>query len=502
MFPGVCIAIPHRRDNGKQFSMHRSVLMEPRTLQYMAEAAHGELIGASDAVVRRVCTDSRAVESEDLFVALPGDRFDGHAFLADAVRAGIVGAVVDRAHVPKEKLSCACIAVDNTRSALGRMAARYRRDFDLPLVAVAGSNGKTTTKELIASVLRQRFRTLSSRASFNNDIGVPTTLLELNQDHEAAVLEFGTNHPGELAPLLALAQPGFGVLTSIGREHLEFFNDEQGVLQEEGYLAELVPATGKLFVNGDMAVLESIERRAAAPVVRVGFGAQNAWRASNFRMDETGSSFCVLGGVPGYDHEYRLRLLGRHQVINALFAIAVGAELGVSPEKVQAGLLNCPAPKMRLEFSVMQGVGLLDDSYNANADSMRAALETLRALPCRGRRAAVLGDMAELGNQAAAAHAETGRSAAELGIDYLLSVGEMAGVTVEAAHAAGLTRARKVQTAEAVVDLLGTWLRPGDILLIKASRAARLERVAEWLRQRWARSDADPSQGRKALDQG
>src|SRR5581483_1313696 len=226
--------------------------MEGRSLKFIALACAGEqLSGAPEKSVARVCTDSRQAQPGDLFFALTGERFDAHNFLNDVAAKGVAAVVIDRKKIPSPLPNCAVIAVDDPRRALGRLAAEYRKDFTLPVIAVAGSNGKTTTKELLASVLRQKLTTLWSEASFNNDIGVPVTLLRLDQTHQAAVLEVGTNHPGELAPLVKIIQPRFGVITNIGREHLEFFGDLAGVAQEEGWLAELLPAGGRLFVNGD-----------------------------------------------------------------------------------------------------------------------------------------------------------------------------------------------------------------------------------------------------------
>ena len=255
--------------------------MDPRSLSYIARACAGEqLTGSPDALARRVCTDSRAVRPGDIFFALSGDKFDGHHFLKEVMGKDAAAAVVLRQRLPLI-FDGALIAVEDTRAALGRLAAEYRRDFKVPAVAVGGSNGKTTTKEIIASVLRQKHSTLWSEASFNNDIGVPLTLLRLESHHEAAVFEVGTNHPGELAPLVAMIQPKFGVITSIGREHLEFFGDLNGVAEEEGWLAELLPADGKLFINGDTNHVENVTRRCRAAVVRAGFGEKNDWRIAN-----------------------------------------------------------------------------------------------------------------------------------------------------------------------------------------------------------------------------
>ena len=457
--------------------------MEPRSLRYVTAACGGEqLSGSPEILVGRVCTDSRQVRPGDLFLALAGDHFDGHDFLADAVSKGAAAIVVDRSRKPAAQPDCAVIAVENTRLALGRLASRYRDDFETPIVAVGGSNGKTTTKDLIASVLGQKRATLCSEASFNNDIGVPLTLLKLEREHAAAVLEVGTNHPGELAPLVRMIRPRHGVLTSIGREHLEFFGDVAGVAQEEGWLAELLPGEGRLFLNGDSEWTPQIAKRTRAGVVRAGFGDHNDWRGGQVRMDETGVTFRVSSPRREFDGEYRINLVGRHQVLNALLVLAVGAEFNLQPDEARAGLTSCAPPKMRLQIHESNGVFILDDSYNANADSMLAALQTLHDLPCAGRRVAVLGDMAELGDASAAAHREIGRCAAELGVTCLIAVGKWARHIAEAAGAAGLEDVKVFTGVEEAVAGVRSVVLPGDMVLVKASRAAGLERVTEALR--------------------
>lgn len=457
--------------------------MVSRSLKFVASACAGEQFGGSPEVpITRVCSDSRQAQPGDLFFALPGERFDGHEFVAEVAKKGVAAVVVQNTRVPAESLGCAVIAVDNTRLALGRLAAHYRADFDLPVIAVGGSNGKTTTKELLAAVLRQKLNTLWSEASFNNDIGVPLTLLKLEPGHQAAVLEVGTNHPGELAPLVRMIQPKLGVITSIGREHLEFFGDLAGVTAEEGWLAELLPPGGKLFLNGDNEWADILARRSLAIVVRVGFGAGNDWRAQDVRLDAQGTTFQVRSTKPEFEGEYRVNLLGRHQAGNALFALAVGAELGLSAAEVRRGLTECKPAKMRLQPWDWNGVWVLDDAYNANADSMLAALETLREISSAGRRVAVLGDMAELGAHSPAAHAEVGRRAAQSGIDQLFAVGKMAGVMAGAAREAGLRAVDEFADAPAAAEAVKNFLKPGDVVLLKASRSSRLERLSEALR--------------------
>jgi len=438
--------------------------------------------GAADQTVACVCTDSRLLQPGDLFFALRGERFDGHAYLAEAAGKGAAAVVAERTAMPEKMSGCGVVAVENSRQALGRFAAGYRAAFDLPVIAVAGSNGKTSTKELIASVLRQRVKTVWSEASFNNDIGVPLTLLKIGRQHKVAVLEAGTNHPGELRALLELMRPNLGVITCIGREHLEFFGDLAGVAEEEGALAELLPPSGTLYLNGDDDWSESLVRRCRSEVVRVGFGDRNHWKAHGVRMDKVGITFRVSAPVAQYAGEYRINLLGRHQVGNALFAIALGSRLGLQKEEIERGLAECQPAKMRLQVSELGGVQVLDDAYNANADSMMMALRTLQEFPCKGRKVAVLGDMAELGCHSEAAHEEVGRHAAQSGVDQLFALGKMAPIVARGARQAGLHRVLEFVDVEAAAQALKSFLRNGDCLLLKASRATRLERITEHLR--------------------
>jgi len=442
------------------------------------------LRGSPQTTARRVCTDSRQAQPGDLFFAVKGDQFDGHDFLKEVASKGAAAVVIERRRRPVELPNCAVILVEDTRRALGGLAAAYRKDFSpmRGIVAVGGSNGKTTTKDLVAAVLRQKLSTLWSEASFNNDIGVPLTLLRLEQGHQAAVLEVGTNHPGELAPLVQMIQPRHGVITNIGREHLEFFGDLAGVAKEEGWLAELLPTDGKLFLNGDNEWTNSVARRTRAPIICVGLTDGNDWRVRSLRLDKQGATFRVDAPRAEHGGEYRVQLLGRHQVVNALFAIAVGAELGLNRAEIQSGLAECEPAKMRLQLWEFGGVRELDDAYNANADSMLAALQTLQELPCKGRRVAVLGDMAELGAHSESAHAEVGRRAAQLGVGQLFAVGKMAPVMAQAAREAGLNRVIELADVESAAAALKSFLKTGDVVLLKASRATRLERITAVLR--------------------
>lgn len=456
--------------------------MEPRPISYISEACHGELLsGRGEVVATGISTDSRKITRGDVFFAIRGDKFDGHDFLEQVAKAGASALVVDRGKAPKTTPS-AVIAVNNTRVALGEFAKRYRRDFKLKVVAVCGSNGKTTTKELLASILKRKLSVQWSEASFNNDIGVPITLLGISDKHGAAVLEAGTNHPGELKPLLEMIQPEYGVLTSIGREHLEFFRDVSGVAQEEGTLAEVLPADGRLFLNGDSDWAEPIARRCKGTTLLVGVGKGSGWRVGDVLIFEDGTRFKVLEGKADYRGEYMIRIPGRHQVMNAALALAVAAELGISAEEARRGLAECKPAKMRMQIWEVNGVRVLDDCYNANADSMVAALETLRDFACKGKKVAVLGDMAELGEHSATAHAEIGERAAQFGIDLLIAIGKWAAETASAAKAAGISRVEQFADVKSAATAVKKLVKPGDLVLLKASRSAAFERVGEALR--------------------
>jgi UDP-N-acetylmuramoyl-tripeptide--D-alanyl-D-alanine ligase len=274
-----------------------------------------------------------------------------------------------------------------------------------------------------------------------------------------------------------MARPDYGVITSIGREHLEFFRDLAGVVREEGILAELLPAGGRLFINADTAMAEAICSRTSARVVRVGSAETCDWRVYGIRVTRSGTRFRLAGPRAELTGEYKIPLLGRH------LAVAVAAEQGLSREAIDAGLLACEPARMRLQIWEYRGVTVLDDAYNANADSMSAALETLRELPCKGRRVAVLGDMAELGAESEAAHEEVGRKAAECGVEQLFAIGSMAQVFARGARSAGLNRVMEFPDATAAAVAVKSFLRDGDLLLLKASRSSRLERLSELLPQ-------------------
>jgi UDP-N-acetylmuramoyl-tripeptide--D-alanyl-D-alanine ligase len=455
--------------------------MEPLPLQFFADASGGRLVhGDGAVVVLRVVTDSRDARPGDLFVALRGERFDAHDFLADVAARGVAAVLVSEAFAGRLPDGLTAIAVPDTRIALGRIAAVYRARLQVRMACVSGSNGKTTTKELLAALLSTGLRTLRSEASFNNDIGVPLSLLRIGPGHEAAVLEAGTNHPGELAPLVRMIAPHVGLVPSIGREHLEHFGDLDGVIAEEGALGEVLPSDGLLVLNGDFDASDVLARRTAARVVRAGFGPGNSWRVRLTAARWESTAFQLTAPDPAWNGEFELGMPGRHMLSNAVVALAAAAAMGVGPEGARAALAGFRGAKQRLQWTEFGGVRLLDDTYNANADSMLAALQTLSDLPCAGRRVAILGDMAELGSHAEDAHREVGAAAAKLGLDIVVAIGRYAPLT------AGAARGTRVSLAfdgvESALPVVRDLVHSGDTVLAKASRSSRLERVIDGLR--------------------
>ncbi|MBN2561467.1 MAG: UDP-N-acetylmuramoyl-tripeptide--D-alanyl-D-alanine ligase [Phycisphaerae bacterium] len=453
------------------------------TLEEVAEAMGGRILGEITVpTVSGVSTDSRNLSAGSLFFAIVGQTFDGHAFVGEVLERGAGAAVVsDPTQVHIKYQDCGrLIRVADTTEALGKLAAWYRRQFAATVIGVVGSNGKTTTKDMIATVLASRKRGRAAPASFNNAIGVPLTLLSVEPSDEFVVVEIGTNHPGEVAALGRLAQPDLGVVTSIGEEHLQSFGDVESVATEE---FSLLPAMrGRAFV----AVSDQAARYAPAgagdhcTMLTYGTEERADLRAGDFVTKQGGLRFKVNGRF-----QYRLGVPGRHNAVNALAAIAIGTRMRLTHEDMAAALLKVRLPPMRTERLVVNGITLINDAYNANPSSMRAAFDVMDHLEDVGRRVFVLGDMRELGSQAAACHQAVGREAGRSTAHVIIAVGAYARVVADGATStAGMTkRIYSLPTVEAASERIGTLLEAGDVVLLKASRAVRLERLVEALRQ-------------------
>lgn len=451
--------------------------MDPLSLRKIAEFARGSLSGAdAGLMVSKVSTDSRTTQPGDLFVALRGDNFDGHKFVDQARERGAIGAMVEEAWKGVTPESFALIRVSDTLAGYQNLAANYRRSLPLKVIAITGSNGKTSTKDFLAATLARGFRVTKTEGNFNNHVGLPQTMLTASSQDEIAVWEIGMNHPGEIAALSKIAAPDAAIITNIGVAHIEFMGSREAIAAEKGALAEAVGAEGTVILNADDPFSQGIAERTRAKVIFAGVE-KGSVRATEMRQSQSGMEFTILEGA----HRCRAQLPvpGVHMVQNAMLAVAAGRAFGLSLESCAAGLTSAPLTKARLQIKEINGVRFIDDSYNANPDSMKAALRTLVELEAEGRRIAVLGHMSELGDESERGHREVGEAAAALGIDELIAVGKIGATMTGAAAKAGLKKCLSVDSPGDAAAILMETAAPGDLILIKGSRSAGMERVLE-----------------------
>ena len=454
-------------------------MMRRCTLEEVARFSGGRLVKGDPALgVERLHTDTRTLAAGDCFVALRGDRFDGHAFVREVRSRGAVAALVSN-RVAEAPDDLGLVEVPDTLQGLQRFAATYRSMLPVRTIGVTGSSGKTSTKELIAAVLRTKFRTKATEGNLNNHIGVPLTLLRLEEDDEFGVIEMGMNHPGEIAPLAHMAAPEFGVISSIGPAHIEFFTSQQAIAEEKAALIAALPPKGAAILNSDDLWSREIAHRASARVVWVGNGPGSTWQAEEISVSPEGIDFQL-------EHEgarvaVHLPVMNRVMVGNALLAAAVGGECGLSLEEIAQGISAVELPGARMQVVEIGGVSIINDAYNANPSSMKAALVALREFPKARRRIAVLGSMGELGQYAAALHLEVGAYAHAQEVDYLIAVGPHADAYLLGARGAGLTRVARAFDAAEATAALKEILQEGDAVLVKGSRFMGLERLVESL---------------------
>ena len=422
-----------------------------------------------------VSTDSRSTRAGDLFFALEGERFDGHNFVEQALRKGAQGAVVSRAAPEKLRLpGKGLLRVKDTLAGLGDLARHYREHLSVRVAAVTGSNGKTTTKEMLKCLLEEDWPVISSEKSYNNFVGLPLTLFRVEPHHAVVILEMGTNHTGEIANLASIARPEIGIVTNISETHLEGLKNLAGVANAKAELLDALPQGGLAILNEDDPQTRKIRGRSKAPVITFGLSEKADIFATDIHQDEKFLSFRWNGKI-----KVRIPVLGRKNVYNALAAIAAGERLGLDPKNIPGRLENFRALPMRMERLEANGVTLINDAYNANPRSMEAALAELANLDGSKRKVFVLGDMCELGESSAAHHRRLGRLAAESGADILVAVGKESKETVKGAIEAGFERKRlrhydSSEEAERGIEEL---VRKGDVVLVKGSRAMGLEVV-------------------------
>ena len=464
----------------------------PWTTQEILDATGGDLLcGDRGHSFAGVSIDSRNISPEDFFFAIIGESHDGHGFASAAVDQGAGGLVIDRQMVEKLPLSAwkakdvACIAVADTTRALGDLAAFNRRRAKVSVAAITGSNGKTTTRKLTAGVVARQFNMLATAGNFNNEIGLPLTLLGLSTDHQWAVVELGTNHPGEIARLTAICSPDIGVITNIGPAHLEGLGSLEGVMREKGDLIKGLGRDGQAVLNADDPRVLQLARESQHEVLLYGRSQDATIRAEEIKEDAQTSSFLLILGQERI--AVQLNSPGQYMISNALAAAAVGYLLGIPAATVKAGLESFKPVAGRMNIRHLpNGIQIIDDTYNANPDSMKAALATLNKTRTGGRKIFVAGDMFELGAQAPELHRQVGALAARTEIDRLYASGEHAALVMAGAQQEGMPAANTITGSrdEIIEDLKG-WLQPGDWVLVKGSRGMAMEKVVQGL-QKWA----------------
>lgn len=429
-----------------------------------------------------VSTDSRTTKQGEIFFAIRGERLDGHEFVGTAFENGALIAVIHTPQTIDMFKTRPLLFVQDSTKALGKLSKNYRRKFDIPIIAVAGSNGKTTTKNMIAAVLGKKYDVLKTEGNLNNHIGVPHTLFRLQQKHDLAVVEIGTNHFGELRYLCEILEPTHGLITNVGREHLEFFGDVKGVAKAEGELYESLGRTGIGFVNADDPWVVQ-KAKVMKRKVTYGFAKANVHIRGGFLGVNDKACAAFSAKVRGKrEFNIQLSVPGKHVASGALGAAAVGVQFNVAQGKIQQALQGFTSTSKRMEIINTGGITILNDTYNANPDSVIGALETVSAMRCRGKKIVVLADMLELGAHAREEHRGIGAIIGDSGAEYLLTCGHLAKFIHDEAD---VPLKFHYDEKNVLSEYLSELVSPGDIVLVKGSRRMRMEDVVTFLVERF-----------------
>ena len=466
--------------------MYLSLKDSGLTLEAIAKFTKGTVSSGDPSLTAHdISIDSRTVQPGDAFVAIVGDRFDGHDYVSVAAEKGAIFAVVSR--VP-DSCPIPCVVVPDTRAALGDIARGYKQFFRAFSVAVTGSVGKTTTKQFIYSVLDTKYKTNETKGNFNNEIGLPLTLLGLNASHKALVVEMGMSQRGEISALSKIAEPDISVITGIGTSHIEHLGSREAIRDAKMEIVDGMKAGGILILNGDDPLLRDVQ---ADDICKITVGIDNngcVYKAENIRMFGDHTIFDVRMHDGDLLTDLRINVIGKHNIYNALIACVVGVLLGVPEEKIRYGLLNFTPAEMRQAIVEKDGFTVIEDCYNASPESMNAGLDVLcRTAENKNARAvAVLGDMLELGHVSESAHFDIGNQAARCGVSRLITFGKAASKIAAGAIAAGMdesaiTVIEDTENAEDAAKIIRATLQKGDVVLFKASRAIALERVIQLL---------------------
>lgn len=448
------------------------------TLKQAAEMMGAPISDGSDVAIEDVSIDTRTMRPGSLFFALGGDQFDGHAFVEKAFRQGACGAVVRSKwnESTDSKANRVLLRTNDPLLALHNLASAYRSMFDIPVIGVTGSNGKTTTKEMIAAVLAEKHSVMKSSGNLNNHIGLPLSLCKLNQDATVAILEMGINHFDEMKQLCEIARPTHGVITNIGKSHLEFLGDLDGVARAKGEMLDYLSDNGTAFLNGDDPHLARM-KGIASRTITFGFSDGCHVTGRDRGVDVNGCPQLELDGCV-----VTLAVPGRHNLYNALAAVAVARAFDVPEQSIFHALTYCSPLSQRMERLEVSGVYILNDAYNANPSSVRAALLALQEISEAGRRIVVLGDMLELGESARVEHSRVGELIAEVGVCAFFCFGPEMQFAAQRARDLGVREAIHFESKQDLVEALRHVVHKGDVVLVKGSRGMRMEEVVEGLR--------------------
>ncbi|WAC06491.1 MAG: UDP-N-acetylmuramoyl-tripeptide--D-alanyl-D-alanine ligase [Thermodesulfobacteriota bacterium] len=455
------------------------------SVQWVVDALQGQLKrGNPETEYLGISTDSRTIKPGEIFLALKGDTFDGHDFISEVINKGALGVVLQSGRlISQGKKDFIVIEVNDTLYALGECAAHYRRLYGIPLVAVTGSNGKTTTKEMIAAILSTKRRVLKNQGNFNNLIGLPLSLLKLSSAHDVGVFELGMNRRGEIARLVEIAHPTVGVVTNVGPVHLEYLKTIDEVAEAKGELFQNLPSEATAIFNQDDPRIQNLSSRFSGKKITIGMKNPGDVTASNIvPLGADGMRFNLV--IREKTLPVFLPMIGAHNVMNALAAAGAVTALGEEPAMIPEGLKNFRNLKLRQQLITLpEGITIINDTYNANPVSMKKALETFSLLQGSSRGIIILGDMLELGSHAAALHRELGREVAKMGVSLLLIMGKFSSDVREGALSGGLpsTFIYIGKNHQHLIDFLRGVLKPGDLVLVKGSRGMAMEKVVEGL---------------------
>ncbi|MGE5633003.1 MAG: UDP-N-acetylmuramoyl-tripeptide--D-alanyl-D-alanine ligase [Caulobacteraceae bacterium] len=432
--------------------------------------------------VRGISTDSRKVNKGDMFIALKGESFDGHDYIDKAIECGAALVVSQK---PLERAGVPYILVKDTLKALQDIARYYKKRFTIPFIAVTGSSGKTTTKDMIAAVLSRKYKVLKTEGNLNNAIGLPLTLMKLDYSHEIAVVEMGMNSFGEIRLLSDIVRPDIGVISNVGTAHIEKLGSRENILKAKLELFAYFGGKNTAIINGDNDLLKGFAS-GRFRVIKFGLDKLNDIYAYDIvEKGEEGIDFTVdFGGKPEW---FSVALPGMHNVYNALSAISVAGLFDMSAEEIRNGLMEFKPSKMRMDIlNLKSGMKVINDVYNANPDSMVAAINVLLSMKSGTRRVCILGDMLELGDVSAEEHRKVGKFAAESGIDVIAAVGNFSGDIARGAAEGGMDNRNihKFYTKEEAIASLSEILKPEDVVLVKGSRAMKMEIIIDFLRER------------------